>query len=107
MEPDYTAIFLYNALHLVLSLGIGQVVASFVAQAERRPNLAYVFLALIVGGFVVTIFSVGAMTGSFRPLLPWWSIVVANSAAVALAGAWVVWRRPEAWRAVLPFLANR
>jgi len=106
MQPDYTAIFLYNALHLVLSLGIGQVVAWFVAEAERRPSLAYVFLALIVGGYVVTIFAVGAMTASFRPLLPWWSIVVANSAAVVLAWGWVIWRRPDAWRAVLPFLAQ-
>ena len=107
MELDLTAIFLYNALHLVASLAIGCVVAWLIHQAEARPASALLFLGAIVGGYVVTILAVGLLTRSFRSLLPWWSIVAANTAAVALAGAWVVWKWPRAWRALLPFLADR
>jgi len=106
VRPDFTAVFLYNALHLVASLAIGLVVAWLIAQAERRARLAWLFLAVIVGGYVVTILAVGALTGPIRSLLPWWSIVVANSAAVVLAGGWLSWRRPEAWRGLLPFLRD-
>lgn len=106
MSLDLTAVFLYNALHLAASLGIGLVVAWLIAQAERYPSMAGAFLTAIVSGYVATILLVGALTAPFRALLPWWSIVAANTAAVAVAGAWIVWRRPTAWRAVLPFLAE-
>lgn len=106
MSPDLTAVFLYNGLHLVASLGIGMVVAWLIRQAEKRPSMAGAFLTAIVSGYVATILIVAALTAPFRALLPWWSIVAANTAAVAVAGAWVVWRRPRAWRAVLPFLTR-
>lgn len=106
MVPDFTAIFLYNGLHLVASLAIGWIVAWLIAQAESRPRLAYLFLAVIVGGYVVTILLVGGLTGPIRSLLPWWSIVVANSAAVALAGSYLLWKRPQAWRSLMPFVAR-
>lgn len=106
MSLDLAAIFLYNALHLAASLGIGLVVAWLITQAERYPSMAGAFLTAIVSGYLATILFVGALTAPFRALLPWWSIVAANTAAVAVAGAWIVWRRPEAWRAVLPFVAG-
>jgi hypothetical protein len=107
MQLDLTAIFLYNAVHLAASLAIGCVVAWLIHQAEERPGSAPLFLGAIVGGYLVTILGVGLLTSPFRQLLPWWSIVAANTAAVALAGAWVVWKWPRAWRALLPFLADR
>ncbi len=105
VRPDLTAIFLYNALHLGASLAIGLVVAWLIAQAAGHPRLAWLILAVIVAGYIVTILAVGALTGPIRELLPRWSIVVANSAAVVLAGGWLLWKRPEAWSYVLPFLS--
>jgi hypothetical protein len=94
---DRTAIFLYNGLHLVLSLAIGLVVMRFVGQAERQPALARPMLLLVVSGFVVTIIGVGALSTSIRSVLPWWSILVANSLAVTLAALYVGRRRPGIW----------
>ena len=106
IKLDVTAIFLYNALHLAASLAIGCVVAWLIHQAEGRPRSAPLLFGAIVGGYVVTILAVGMLTRPFRELLPWWSIVAANTAAVALAGSWVVWKWPRAWRTLLPFLAG-
>ncbi|NJD18081.1 MAG: hypothetical protein FIA95_02185 [Gemmatimonadetes bacterium] len=103
MRLDLTAIFLYNGLHLVVSLAIGCVVAWLIRQAEDRPGSALLFLGVIVGGYVATILVVGALTRPFRALLPWWSIVAANSAAVLLAGGWVAWKWPRALRSLLAF----
>ncbi len=94
---DPTAIFWYNALHLVLSLAIGLTVVRLVAQAERRPSQAQLVLATIVAGFVVTILAVGFLTSPMRQVLPWWSIVVANSLAVALAGLYLLRKHPGIW----------
>lgn len=103
-QPDFTAIFLYNALHLALSLAIGLVVASLVDQAEKHPERAYVSLFTIAAGFVVTILAVALLTKPIRPLLPTWSIVAANSCAVVLAGAYMLWKRPGVLRRLMPFL---
>jgi hypothetical protein len=89
---DPGAIFLYNALHLVLSLAIGLTVVRLVAQAERHPSQAGLMLLLIVTGFVVTILVVYWLSETIRPVLPWWSIVVANALAV-LVSAWYLLRR--------------
>jgi hypothetical protein len=101
IQPDLQAITLYNALHLVISLTIGLVVTSLVDYAERHPDRARAVLAVLVGGFVVTIGVVGALTVPFRPLLPWWSIVLANLLAVLWAGAFLARRRPGVARRLL------
>ncbi|RME01245.1 MAG: hypothetical protein D6814_01870 [Calditrichaeota bacterium] len=103
MQLDMTAIFWYNALHLVISLVIGLIVTGLVELAEQRPAQARLVLFTIVGGFVVTIAVVGLLTAPIRPLLPWWSIVVANSLAVLLAGRYLVKKRPGIWRRLSPF----
>ncbi|HOX19951.1 MAG TPA: hypothetical protein PLI70_03390 [Gemmatimonadales bacterium] len=95
---DATAVFWYNALHLVLSLAIGLVVVRLVAQAEARPSQARAMLFTIVGGFVVTILAVGILTEPMRALLPWWSIVVANVVAVWMAGSYLLRAHPGIWR---------
>lgn len=94
LERDLTAILLYNAFHLLISLGIGVVVVSLVAHAERYPQQALLVLIMILAGGVLTIFAAGDLTGSVRPLLPWWSIVVVNGLAALLAGLYLIWRRP-------------
>lgn len=48
---------------------------ALVVVAERRPALAPLMLSAIVAGLVITVFTVETLTT--RPLLPWWSIVVA------------------------------
>lgn len=91
---DDTAIFLYNGMHLVLSLVIGLVVMRLVGESERNPGRARSRLMMVVAGFVVTIAVVGWLSVPIRPVLPWWSIVVANSLAVVLAAVYVVRQRP-------------
>lgn len=91
--PDMTAIFWYNGLQLLASLAIGLIVTRLVAQAEREPSQARAVLAVIVAGFVITIVAIGLLTTPIRALLPWWSIVVANSVAVVLAGSYLLLSR--------------
>ncbi len=104
VPPDLGAMARYNALHLVVSLAIGLVVTGLVSQAERRPSQAPFAGLTIVTGFVVTILGVGLLTASIRPLLPWWSIVVANALAVLLAGWYLIRKHPGIGRHLLPFM---
>ena len=97
MPLDWTSIFWYNALHLVLSLAIGLVVVRLVTEAERAPERARAMLFTIVAGFVVTILAVGILTSPMRPLLPWWSIVLANVVAVVVAGSYLRRTHPGIW----------
>lgn len=105
-QPDYAAIFLYNGLHLVLSLSVGLAVAWLVERAQRHRQDAWLCLFALVGGFAAIIVAAGVITAPVRPLLPHWSIVSANAYAGALAGLYLLWRRPGVWRAILPFLAR-
>lgn len=95
---DFSGIFMYNALHLVLSLVIGVIVTTIVDQAERHPAVAPLLLLAIVAGGVITVFVVGYLTQAARPVLPWSSIVAANVLASAVAGLYLLWRRPGLWR---------
>lgn len=104
IAPDFTAIALYSGLHLVLSLAIGLIVTGLVERAERHPSQASFVLAVIVGGFVVTIAAVGILSDPVRPVLPWWSIVVANGAATACGGIYLLRTRPGIWRRFSPFV---
>lgn len=92
---DVGAMFWYNALHLALSLAIGLIVMQLVARGERRPAEAGLMRLLIIAGFVGTILVVGWLSAPIRPVLPWWSIVVANSLAVLLAGGYHLARHPR------------
>ena len=103
-QPDFPAIFLYNGLHLFLSLCIGLTVVWLVERADRGSEQAYVSLFVIVAGFFVTILAMGTLTGPIRPVLPTWSIVAANTVAVLAAGAYLLWKRPGVWRRLMPFL---
>lgn len=82
----------------MLSLTIGLMVTRLVVQAERQPSQAFPVLLVIVAGFVVTIFGVGFLTGPMGPVLPWWSIVVANTLAVLVAASYLLHRHPGLWR---------
>lgn len=104
LERDPTAIFLYNGFHLVMSLGIGVVVTSLVGQAERHPTQAPLVLVMLVAGGVLTVFGVAFLTDAMRPVLPWWSIVVANLLAAGLAGAYLLRRRPGLRRLLSPMI---
>jgi hypothetical protein len=101
---DLGAIFLYNTLHLVVSLAIGLTVMRLAAQAERHPSQAGVMLLLIVSGFVVTILVVNWLSEPIRPVLPWWSIVVANTLAVLLSAWYLMARNPGLLRRFTPVI---
>lgn len=105
IQPDPTAIFWYNGLHLLVSLAIGLIVTRLIDEAERRPAAAPMILTVIVAGFFLTILAVGMLTASMRPVLPWWSIVVANGLATLLAGLYLLRKRPGLWSRLVPFAA--
>lgn len=91
---QYAGILQYNTLHLVASLVIGLVVVRLVGHAERIPAHARGVTAIIVAGFVATIAAVGWLSVPIRPILPWWSIVLANTLAVVVSAAYLVRVRP-------------
>ena len=98
IDLDTGAIFAYNALHLVLALVIGMIVVGLVAIGDRNQQKRSLVRFVIVAGFVVTVIVVGRLTSSMRPVLPWWSIVVANVLATILAGAYLIRLHPGLWR---------
>ena len=106
-DRDMGAIFAYNALHLVLALAIGCIVTGLIAVAERRPDRAMLASTTIVGGFFVTVIVVSFLTAPMRPVLPTWSIVVANALATAVAATYLLRKRPGLLRTLLPFRAGR
>lgn len=89
---DVTAVILYTVLHLLVALAIGLVVAWLVAQLESPPAQRRLAVLVIVAGFFVTIFGIGMVSSSIKTLLPWWSVVMANILAVAVAGAYLLSR---------------
>ena len=103
MATDMSAVFWYNAVHFVASMAIGQVVLALADTAERDPSRSGFAFTLIASGFVITVAGVGALTAPMRAVLPWWSIVVSNAAAVVLAWAYLGMRRPRVFRALTAF----
>ncbi len=103
MQLDTAAIIWYSGLHLILSLAIGLIVTSLIAYSEQHPEKSGAVLFVLIAGFVVTVAAVGMLTSSFRELLPWWSIVLANVLAVIFAGMYLVRRRPGTWERLSPF----
>jgi hypothetical protein len=103
-QPDVAAMVLYNGLHLLVSLVIGLIVTRLVDQAEQHPAHGRLVGLTIVAGFVVTILAIGVLTGPMRPVLPWWSIVLANTFAVVLAGSYVHTKHPGVYRRLIPFM---
>ncbi|MFW6083979.1 MAG: hypothetical protein ACODAA_02090 [Gemmatimonadota bacterium] len=100
---DIPAMLWYNLFHLAAALVIGLVVMALVERAERRPAQAGGVLFLLVAGFFVTVAGVGWLSAPIRPVLPWWSIVVANVLAVLAAAVYIVRRRPGIVSRLLPF----
>lgn len=98
---NYQSVFWYNAVHLLASLLIGLFVMRLVEEGSRKPERAGLMAGLIIAGFAITIALIGRITEPIRPVLPWWSIVVANTAASLLAAAWLIRRRPGLLRQVL------
>lgn len=101
MAADMTAVFWYNTVHLVLSLAIGLVVVALVEFAEREPARAGLMTGAIATGFAVTVAVVGRLTEPMRAVLPWWSIVVANTAATVCAAAYLLQQRPGLWKRMI------
>ncbi|MEO7103130.1 MAG: hypothetical protein ABI311_07045 [Gemmatimonadaceae bacterium] len=105
MPLDWTAIIWYNAMHLVIALIIGLIVAWLIRYAELHPPRALAVTFVIVAGFVVTIVAVGTLTAGMRPLLPWWSIVLSNTLAVLLGGVYLRRQRPGLLARLVPLSA--
>lgn len=102
ITPDLGAISSYNALHLVLSVVIGLVVTSLVDHAEHIPSRRPAIVAVIIAGYFVTVGAVGMLSTPIRPVLPWWSIIVANGSAVVFSWAYLTRVRPGMWQRIMP-----
>ena len=90
VSTDADAMVSLSLLHLGVGLGVGLLVSWLVHRVEERPRLAVPVGAVLVAGYLVTISGVRAYTLDVAPLLPFWSIVVANT-LVALGGAVYLW----------------
>ncbi len=101
-QPDFGAVLRFDALHTVVSLAIGFTVTWLAAQAERRREQAWLAGLVLFGGFVVTVLVVGRLTEFMRPVMPWWSIVGANLAAVGCCGWYLTRRAPGIADRLLP-----
>jgi hypothetical protein len=102
---DLTAVVLYTVLHLLVASAIGLVVAWLVAHLEGPPAQVRLAVLVIIAGFFVTIFGIGMVSSPIKDLLPWWSVVLANVLAVAVAGAYLLGRHPGLARRLI--LAER
>ena len=98
-----SAVLLYTALHLGMALLIGIFVSWLTAHLEGPPSEVRLAALLIVAGFLVTIFGIGMVSSPIKTLLPWWSVVLANALAVAVAGAYLLRRHPGLGRRLLAF----
>lgn len=103
MATDDVAVFWYNAVHFAASMAIGQVVMALVDAAERDARRRGFAFTIIAAGFALTVAAVGYLTEPMRPALPWWSIVEATGAAVALAWMYLGSKRQGIWRALTAF----
>jgi hypothetical protein len=101
---NLNAVILYTALHLVTSLVIGIFVSWLVVHLEAPPSQVRLAALLIAAGFFVTIFGIGMVSSPIKALLPWWSVVLANSLAAMIAGAFLLGRHPGLGRRVLSFV---
>lgn len=99
---DLNAVLLYTALHLVVALIIGQVVAWLAAQLDGPWTQTRLAVLVIVAGFFVTIFGIGMLSNPIRALLPWWSVVLANALAVVVGAAYLLGRHPALARRLAP-----
>jgi hypothetical protein len=100
MQPDLGAMFVYNLLHLAISLAVGLFVAGLVARAERRPRIGYSMLLVLVAGYLITVAAIAVLARDIAPLLPLWSIVIVNTLA-AIGGGLFLWHaHPDLWRRV-------
>ncbi len=97
IDRDPQAIFLYNGLHLVLSLVIGLIVVGMLRHAERDSSHGPMVLLALVAGGIATVILVAYLTEPMRALLPLWSIAIANLLAAFVAGAYLLRTRPGLW----------
>jgi len=97
VDLDPLAMLAYNALHFVIALAIGFVVAALVTLAEENEAHRRLVRFMIAGGYAVTVAMVGLLTAPMREVVPWWSILVANAAAMALAGTYLGRKHPGLW----------
>jgi hypothetical protein len=95
VERDFSAIFSYNAFHLVVALAVGLFVTYLARAASKSASMRSIAQVVIVGGFFLTVAAVGYLSAPIRAVLPWWSIVVANALAALLAGIFLVRKQPE------------
>ena len=103
MQPAWGVIAMYSVLHIVVSLVVGIIVVGLIVQSRHRPSQIRLIMVAIVAGFVVTIAAVGMFTSAARAVLPWWSVVLANSIAVIAAAMYIREKHPEAWNRLSPF----
>lgn len=84
-------VFAYNALHLIVFLGVGLFVSWLVSLAERYPAVVYLILFALLFVAAHMFLALAMFTHPLLGTAGVWQIVLASTAA-ALAMAWYVWR---------------
>lgn len=97
MTLDVWAMVAYNFLHLGVALAVGLFVAWLVSRVDGWPTITAAIPAVLLIGYLLTIATIGWLAQDIRPLLPWWTVVVANTLAALLAGAYLLRAYPELW----------
>jgi hypothetical protein len=72
------AVLAFNGVHMLLSLGVGLVVAWLLYEAERHYQLWYVVTLLLIGGFIIALLAMGVLGSELARAVSWSSVLVAN-----------------------------
>lgn len=90
----------FNSIHLVFFLALGLGVAWIVRLGERRPDLWYpFFLGSVMGLMALGLFFFLVVVPA-TAAIPWWSVAMANLAAAAAIGGYLLLAHRELWRMV-------
>lgn len=100
LELDPSAIFWYNGAHLAVALCIGLLATALLGYANQHPGRASLIMSALVVGGVLTIAMVASLAEPMRSVLPWSSVVVANTFAAMLGAVYVRLQSPRPWTSV-------
>jgi len=83
-ETAIGAALAFNGVHLLLSLGVGLLVAWLMYEAETHHQLWYVVTLVLIGGFIFGLLAMGVLGSEIAHAISWNAVLFGN---VLWAGA--------------------